>query len=80
MKKNVGTFLSTNAQWLNSLGEGTNNYFTVIFWSYNLNIAKSGVKSIFWIYLSIQRSVLKSITLVWLSLQFLGFRNGCFPI
>ena len=62
------------------LGEGTNNFFTLIFRSYNFGIVKSSVKSIFWIHLSIQRSVLEYITPVWLSLQVFGFRNGCFPI
>ena len=55
MPKTEGTYYT--AQWLNLLWEGTNNYFAINFLSFFFAIVNSGVKSIFWIYLSKWRGV-----------------------
>ena len=72
------TFLKCTAQWLNLLGEGTNNYFATNCLSYQFTIVISGVKSIFWINLSKQRGVLLSITLVCLILDLQYFQKWLF--
>ena len=46
-----------NAQWLNLLEEGTNNYFAANFLLYETATVISGVKSILWIILGKQRGV-----------------------